>query len=421
MHWVTSRLQAHSYWKPETPSPLAWKQRVGAMRRLLSAVALLDGSSRNLVRWAASHVVCYMGCAISGKRGTVDFFWRERGQNYRRAVMVSNEHVGGRRQWLHTWHWQHAVDTRASHLLTKVWTWQTPSVRWIEKNTEDVIQPRLRQIDRFFFITRGRRLFTEVLAPDGIVSGLAQVGLFMGDKKAPDEFGAVLQGAIDTWQASVTKRNGGISGRSPYEDVERSCGVTLFVDDVFEKSLLELGTADECEHTVARRMGEVNSALETCGLQSTREFGLQIALGEGSTECGGTRGCHTRSKRTLFRGAVCGASLTGLTALLLHDRDYLRLQRCLEKKLRALMLGTASLEGLDHIRTLSSRQVWKRRLQLTSSAYEGSHGTRALPESPHVMHIFYAAGLADYTSNPTTHSSRAFVCILRFADAGFRP
>ena len=47
-------------------------------------------------------------------------------------------------------------------------------------------------------------------------------------------------------------------------------------------------------------------------------------------------------KRTLFRGAVCGASLTGLTALLLHDRDYLRLQRCLEKKLRALMLGTVS-------------------------------------------------------------------------------
>ena len=44
-------------------------------------------------------------------------------------------------------------------------------------------------------------------------------------------------------------------------------------------------------------------------------------------------------KRTLFRGAVSGASLTGL------------------------MLGTASRdawEGPDHIRTLSSRQVWKR-------------------------------------------------------------
>ena len=37
------------------------------------------------------------------------------------------------RQWLHTWHWQHAVDTRASHLSMKVWTWQTPSVRWTEK------------------------------------------------------------------------------------------------------------------------------------------------------------------------------------------------------------------------------------------------------------------------------------------------
>ena len=66
--------------------------------------------------------------------GIVDFFWRERGQNYRRIAMDSNEHVGGRGQWLHTWHWQHAVDTRASHLLTKVWTWQTPSVRWTEKH-----------------------------------------------------------------------------------------------------------------------------------------------------------------------------------------------------------------------------------------------------------------------------------------------
>ena len=74
-------------------------------------------------------------------------------------------------------------------------------------------------------------------------------------------------------------------------------------------------------------------------------------------------------KRTLFRGAVCGASLTGLTALLLHDRDYLRLQRCLEKKLRALMLGTASWEGPDHKGTLSSRQVWKR-WRLAPLAYE---------------------------------------------------
>ena len=74
-------------------------------------------------------------------------------------------------------------------------------------------------------------------------------------------------------------------------------------------------------------------------------------------------------KRTLFRGAVCGASLTGLTALLLHDRDHLRLQRCLEKKLRALMLGTSSWEGQDHIRTLSSRQVWKR-WRLAPPAFE---------------------------------------------------
>ena len=63
------------------------------------------------------------------------------------------------------------------------------------------------------------------------------------------------------------KRMVAFFGRSPYEDVERSCGVTLFADDVFEKRLLEMGTADECEHTVARRMGEVHSALVTCGLR----------------------------------------------------------------------------------------------------------------------------------------------------------
>ena len=74
-----------------------------------------------------------------------------------------------------------------------------------------------------------------MLAPDGIASGLAQVGLFMGDKNAPDEFGAVFQGANDKWQASVTKKNGGNYGRSPYEDVERSCGITLFADDVLKR------------------------------------------------------------------------------------------------------------------------------------------------------------------------------------------
>ena len=214
----------------------------------------------------------------------------------------------------------------------------------------------------------------------------------MGDKNAPDEFGAVFQGAIDTWQASVTKKNGGIFGRSPYEDVERSCGVTLIVEDVFEKSLLELGTADVCEHTVGRRMGEVNSALETSGLRQNagklvilpnlrrtvenRKFSTKkqeyqmkashrflgivypamLSMGaEIDQRIWATnrawRGLYGmwwnkrvphKIKRTLFRGAVCGASLTGLTA---------------------------SWEGQDHTRTLSSRQV-RKRWRLAPPAYE---------------------------------------------------
>ena len=213
----------------------------------------------------------------------------------------------------------------------------------------------------------------------------------MGDKNAPDEFGCGFSGC-DRQVASFghQKKNGGIYGCSPYEDFERSCGVTLFADDVSEKSALEMGTADECEHTVARRMGEVNSALETCGLrnnaaklvilpnlrrtvkkESSREasrstrsrlptafFALYPAMLSMGAEIDQRIWATNRAwralygmwwdkkvpykiKRTLFRGAVCGASLTGLTALLLHDRDYLRLQRCLEKKLRALSLGTA--------------------------------------------------------------------------------
>ena len=143
-------------------------------RHLFSAAALRVGSFQSLGRWVSSRVVWYMSCAISGKHGTVAFSWREHGQNYRHTV----RHVGEREQWHHVWHWQHVVDMRASHLLMKVWTWQTLLVRWEEK-TEDVVQPRLREIDRFFCIS------------------LAQVGLFLGDKNAPDEFGAVFQGSID--------------------------------------------------------------------------------------------------------------------------------------------------------------------------------------------------------------------------------
>ena len=205
-----------------------------------------------------------MGCAISGKRGTGVFFWRERGQNYRHIVADFNGHVGEgavASPLVLTTRCRHESISFVDESLDMANAFGS-----LDKNTEDVIQPRLREIDRFFFITRRGRLFTEVLVADGIASGLAQVGLFMGDKNAPNEFGAVFQGAIDTWQASVTKKNGGIFGRTLYEDVERSCGVTLFADDVFEKSLLVLGIADECEHTVARRMDEVNSALETCSL-----------------------------------------------------------------------------------------------------------------------------------------------------------
>ena len=130
MRWVTSRLQARSHWKPDTPSPLAWKQPVDAMRRLLSAAAPRDGSSQNQERWALSRVAWNTGCVILGRRCTVDFSWREHSQSYRRIATGSNVHDDERERWLRILPWLHAVVTRGSHSWTRVWTWQTLSARW---------------------------------------------------------------------------------------------------------------------------------------------------------------------------------------------------------------------------------------------------------------------------------------------------
>ena len=199
----------------------------------------------------------------------------------------------------------------------------------------------------------------------------------MGDKNASDEFGAVFQGAIDTWQASVTKRMAALMGaartRTSSAHVGSHSSQTMF----FEKSLLEKGTGDECEHTVARRMGEVcqktgdpaqlsggRSKIESsreasrstrlrlptaswalcilpCSrwvLKLIRGCGPQIVPGESSMECGGTRGCHTRSNGHSFAALFAEPPSRASLHFSFHDRDHLRLQRCLEKKLRALML-----------------------------------------------------------------------------------
>ena len=214
---------------------------------------------------------------------------------------------------------------------------------------------------------------------------------------------------------------------------------------VFEKSLLELGAADECEHMVAKRMDEVNSTLETCSFRQHANLPRTVENPKFSRKKTGISdtsfpplsghrvSCHALEvdqriwatnrawrglygmwwdkkvpyniKRTLFRGAVCGASLTGLTALLLHDRDYLQLQRCLEKKLRALMLGTASWERLSALAKCGEGGDWC--LLHTSSVYKGSGNTRSIAREP----ARHAVGLAERTSNPTTHSLRAFVWV----------
>ena len=87
----------------------------------------------------------------------------------------------------------------------------------------------------------------------------------------------------------------------------------------------------------------------------------------------------------------------------------------------AWMIDCRELEGMDQDKNLdmdsqlspSVEKVATGALLHTSSVYKGSGGTRALPENPHVMHIFFAVGLAECTSNRTIHSLRACVCILR--------
>ena len=126
-----------------------------------------------------------------------------------------------------------------------------------------------------------------------------------------------------------------------------------------------------------------------------------------------------RVKRTLFRGAVCGASLTGLIALLLQDRDCLRLQRCLEKKL--LFSCSARVHGKD--RTTSGPSALDKcgkggdwRHPRTNCACRDSGGTRASPENQQGTHISSVAGWGESTSKCTIRSSMVNVCIPRQTD-----
>ena len=110
-----------------------------------------------------------------------------------------------------------------------------------------------------------------------------------------------------------------------------------------------------------RILGIVNPAMLSMGAEiDQRIWATNRAWERALRKCGGTRGYPSGSN------AHCSVAMCAE-----HDsRASLRffsmtvttfcLQRCLEKKLRALMLGTASWAGQDHTRTLSSRQVWER-------------------------------------------------------------
>ena len=76
-----------------------------------------------------------------------------------------------------------------------------------------------------------------------------------------------------------------------------------------------------------RFQGIVYPAMLSMGAEiDQRIWSYKIALGQSSMECGGTTGCHTRSNGRSFAALFAEPRCTGLTALLLHDRDYLRLQ-----------------------------------------------------------------------------------------------
>ena len=254
----------------------------------------------------------------------------------------------------------------------------------------------------------------------------------MGDKNAPGEFGAVFQGAICTRQASVTKKMvellGAVCTRTASAHVGSHSSKTMFLKRV-------------CWFWAQRtnvniRQGEC-SALEICGLRlnagklvilpnlrrmvenrkfsrrkqeyhikaSHRFLGIvypaMLSMGAEIDQRIWATKSAWRELYGMWWNKRAPYHFSFMTETTFDCRDAWRKSSVL------------SCSAPDHIRTLSSRQVWKR-WRLAPPAYELCvqrlrwHCQRARTSC-----TSSAVGLAECTSNRTTHSLRAFVCILR--------
>ncbi len=74
-------------------------------------------------------------------------------------------------------------------------------------------------------------------------------------------------------------------------------------------------------------------------------------------ECGA--GNRYRGKSSLAFSWCMGGALSGLNGLVLADTDYERLRKGLEKKLRAMMLGAATIWTDGKAERLPSEAVWR--------------------------------------------------------------
>ena len=191
------------------------------------------------------------------------------------------------------------------------------------------------------------------------------------------------------------KKNGGIFGAARVRMMSAPVG-SHSLQTMFLKGVRWRSAVDECENTVVWRMGEVNSALETCGLRQNAGKLVILPILRRTVE----NRTFSRSKQEYqikashrFLGIVYLAMLSmgaeidrriwatnrawrELHGMWWNKRVPYKIKRTLfrgrgawKEKLRALMRGTASWEGQDHMRTLSSRQVWKR-WRLAPPAYK---------------------------------------------------
>lgn len=232
---------------------------------------------------------------------------------------------------------------------------------------------------------RREHLFATVELPGGVVSGRIKQGVLMGDNCAPVEFRDVFQErCVVPWNAGIADRRMWVT--SPFGGMKQDVSVTVYADDIMKHMIVEEPTAQAIDLQVrgvagkmdealaegrfkqnlgklavlldlSRRVGRVRSyerSTPYMTLDTLKHLGGLFTLQRGNGAEVGARilaanrcwselsgawfsAMPRRLKRLLFVTKVQNAALSGLTSYVLCDHDCRRLDRCLQKKLRAVL------------------------------------------------------------------------------------